>query len=125
MLDIIVENQAGRIRVQLTGRLDTDTYASCSERLRPLLTPSTRVLVLDLAGVSFLSSMGLRVLMQTTKTMAAHGGKCLLARPQTPVRKVIEIANALPRETIFESIEEADRYFTVIQQRAREEEAGK
>ena len=69
--------------------------------------------------------MGLRVLMQTTKTMAAHGGKCLLARPQTPVRKVIEIANALPRETIFESIEEADRYFTVIQQRAREEEAGK
>lgn len=124
MLEITVENQPqGRVRVALVGRLDTQTYAQCEARLQPLLIPATRVLVLDMAGLDYISSMGLRVLMKTTRAMGAHGGKCILTRLQPPIRKVIEIANALPKESVFASIEEADRYLDVMQQRAREEAA--
>ena len=122
MLEIKVENQSdGRIRVSLSGRLDTQTYAQCEQRLQPLLVAATRVLVLDLAKLEYLSSMGMRVLMKTNKALAAHGGKCLLTRLQSPIRAVIDIANALPAENIFASVEEADRYLDVIQRRVREE----
>lgn len=121
MLEITVEQQPeGRVRVALLGRLDTQTYAQCEQRLQPLLTPATRVLVFDMAKLDYLSSMGLRVLMKTNKTLAAHGGKCLLTQLQPPIRTVIDIANALPAENVFASIEEADRYFDVMQRRVRE-----
>src|ERR1035438_1091404 len=111
MLEITIENQpGGRVRVALVGRLDTQTYAQCEQRLAPLLTSATRVLVLDMAQLDYLSSMGLRVLMKTNKAMGALGGKCLLTRLQPPIRTVSGIANAIPPQTIFASVEEADRY---------------
>lgn len=122
MLEIKVQTQEeGRVRVTLDGRLDTQTYEQCEQQLRPLLNPATRVLVLDLRQLDYLSSMGLRVLMMTSKTLRAQGGKCLLANPQPPIRSVIEIANALPSENIFASVEEADHYLDTIQRRVREE----
>jgi anti-anti-sigma factor len=122
MLEIKVENQPdGRVRVSLNGRLDTQTYAQCEQQLKPLLTAATRVLVFDLAQLDYLSSMGLQVLMKTTKALAAHGGKCLLTRLQPPIRAVIDIAKALPAQNIFASVEEADHYLDVIQRRVREE----
>ncbi len=121
MLEITVENQPeGRVKVALKGRLDTQTYSQCEQRLAPLLTPATRVLVFDLAQLDYLSSMGLRVLMKTSKTMTANGGKCLLTRLQPPIRTVVDIANALPAQNIFASVEEADRYLDLMQRRVRE-----
>lgn len=121
MLEITVHTQPeGRVRVSLNGRLDTQTYVLCEQRLEPLLTPATRVLLFDMAGLDYLSSMGLRVLLKTTKTLAAHGGKCMLTRLQPSIRAVIDIANALPAQNIFASVEEADHYLDVIQKRARE-----
>ena len=125
MLEITVENQSeGRVRVSLIGRLDTQTYAQCEQRLQPLLTAATRVLVFDMAKLDYLSSMGLRVLMKTNRALAAQGGKCLLTRLQPPIRTVIDIANALPSENVFASVEEADRYLDLMQRRVRETGSG-
>jgi anti-anti-sigma factor len=121
MLEIAVENQPeGVVRVALKGRLDTQTYAQCEQRLEPYMNSSTKALVFDLAQLDFLSSMGLRVLMKTTKTLSALGAKCLLTNMQPPIRAVIDIAHALPRQNIFASVEEADNYLAAIQRRVRE-----
>ena len=121
LLEITVEHQQdNRVRVALKGRLDTNTYLQCEQRLAPLLTTPKRVLVFDMAQLDYMSSMGLRVMMKTSKALAAIGGKCLLTRLQPPIRAVIDIANALPSENIFASVEEADRYFDVMQRRVKE-----
>jgi hypothetical protein len=84
----------------------------------------TNAVTTGFRGRTLTSSMGLRVLMLTSKALAKHGGRCLLMRPQLPVRRVIEIANALPTQAIFVNDEEADRYLDRIQQEAREEDGG-
>jgi len=123
MLETKVEKQSdGQVRVSLKGRLDTQTHGQLEQRLQPLLTVK-RALVFDLAQLDYLSSLGLRVLMKTNKTLSALGGKCLLTNLQPPIRAVIDIANALPTENIFASVEEADRYLDVMQRQAREEAA--
>ena len=121
MLEIKVEHQpTGRVLITLKGRLDTQTAPQCEQRLQPLLVPATRVLVFDLAQLDYLSSMGLRVLMKTNRALAALGSQCLLPRLQPPIRTVIDIANALPAQNIFASVEEADRYLDAIQRRVRD-----
>ena len=122
MLEITIEHQPeGRVRVALKGRLDTQTHLQCEKQLEPLLTSATRVLVFDMAGLEYLSSMGLRVIMKTSKTLSAHGAKCILTRLQPPIRTVIDIARALPPENVFASIEEADRYLDLMQRRTRDQ----
>jgi anti-anti-sigma factor len=120
MLEITVtQPTTHRVRVALKGRLDTQTYSQCEERLRPLLA-TAHDLILDLSQLEYLSSMGLRVLLITSKTMHSRGGKCVLSNPQPPIRAVIEIAKALPTETIFASVAEADSYLDLMQRRVRE-----
>jgi hypothetical protein len=41
----------------------------------------------------------------------------LMANLQPQIKKVIEIAQALPSESIFASIEEADAYFDAMQKK--------
>jgi anti-anti-sigma factor len=126
MLEIKIEQflSGGRVRFTLIGRLDTQTYSQCEQRLKAFLTPTTRELIFDMSKLDYLSSMGLRVLMIASKTMAGMGGKCLLTNLQPPIRTVIDIAKALPSENIFSSVAEADAYLDVMQRRAREQGPG-
>lgn len=121
MLRVEIERPApGRALARLIGRLDSQTYRLCEEHLAPLLGPSTKVLVLDLAGLDYLNSMGLRVVMGVAKTLARHGAGCVISQPQPGVRAVLEIAKALPDQAIFASVAEADRYLDAIQKNAQE-----
>lgn len=115
----------GRPVVSLIGRLDAQSYRLCEEHLAPLLGPTTNVLVLDLAGLSYLNSMGLRVIMMATKTLAKHGARCVVSNPQPGVRAVLDIGKALPDESIFVNMAEADRYLDGIQKRAQDKASGK
>jgi anti-anti-sigma factor len=114
----------GRPVARLIGRLDSQSYRLCEEHLAPLLGPATTVLVLDLAGLTYINSMGLRVLMTATKTMARHGGRCVVTDPQPGVRAVLDIGKALPDEAIFANMAEADRYLDGVQKRAQAKAAG-
>jgi anti-sigma B factor antagonist len=71
-----------------------------------------------MAGVGYISSRGLGVVISIIKRLHAHGGKFAMTELQPPVRKVFEIAAALPEESVFASPEEADRYFDAIQRKA-------
>jgi anti-sigma B factor antagonist len=121
MLDIQIQQRPeGRVHVALNGRLDTNTYAACEERIKPLLTPETRVMVFDLSRLDYISSMGLRMLMMVSRALKSQGSTLLLTNVQPPVQTVIDIGNALPRESVFASVEEADRYLDLMQRRTRE-----
>lgn len=120
-LKIHVERHTGgKVQVRLSGRLDFATYQQCHDALAPVLTPATHHLVLDMAELDYISSMGLRVVLEARKGIENHGGQVSLVHLQAPIRKVFEIAAVLPDENIFASVAEADRYFDAIQRRVRE-----
>jgi anti-anti-sigma factor len=110
----------GMVVLRLAGRLDVDSYQDCEGALMPLLTTDTRRLVLDLSGLEYISSMGLRVVLKAHKVMEGMGGAVALVNLQPPVKKVFEIAALLPEEGVFASIAEADRYLDAIQRKVRE-----
>jgi anti-anti-sigma factor len=117
-LKIVATQKApGYHEVALDGRLDTETHAQLEAALQKLPVTGARAVRLDLAKLSYMSSMGLRVIMKLMKDLRAQKGVIQTVNVQPQIQKVFDIAAALPAEAIFKSVAEADAYLDMMQKR--------
>ena len=107
-------------RLALGGRLDTLTAPQLEKELEPMLDGRYDFLVFDLAGLEFVSSAGIRVLVHARKSMQGRHGGVLMVNAQPQIVKVFDIIKALPGLAVFESEAEMDRYLDAMQRRVRE-----
>jgi anti-anti-sigma factor len=80
--------------VKPTGRIDHSTAADFERAVVPLLDASggaCRALVFDFAGVPYISSVGLRVLVIASKAMRGRGGRVAVASMQPVVSEIVGI----------------------------------
>ena len=56
----VLERQPFYYTVKLEGGLDTNTYAQLENQLRALIIIPAKAIVLDMAKLDYISSMGLR-----------------------------------------------------------------
>lgn len=97
----IREEDAGTFRVlALTGRLDTDTSADLELAVSDLLQAGHSHFIIDLAGVGYVSSAGLRVLLMLGKKVDGSGELKLAALNPT-VRQVFDVAGFTQLFKIF------------------------
>lgn len=118
-LQIVIDPPNGRQqRVALCGRVDTHTHLELDQRLAPLLgNAGLDNLVLDLGGVDYISSAGVRSVFRARKALAARGGKVLVLNPQPQVKKVFDIVKAVPLGDVFRSTAELDAYLDKMQKK--------
>ena len=72
MLSIEKSANATELNVKLTGRLDTTTSPELEKELKASLDGIT-TLVIDMTGLEYISSAGLRVLLSAQKSMNRQG----------------------------------------------------
>lgn len=103
----IKEEAVGEVRVlSLAGRLDTDTSADLELAVQDLLDAGANSFVLDLAGVGYVSSAGLRVLLMLGKKVDGSGSLRLSGLNPT-VRQVFDVAGFTQLFAIFANREAA------------------
>ena len=107
----------GSQRVSLAGRLDTHTYGDLDQQLAPVLGSSIQSLILDLAGLDYISSAGVRSIFKARKALAARGGKVVVVNPKPQIQKVFDVVKAVPLDEIFSSVQEADAYLDAMQKK--------
>ena len=83
------------LNVALTGRLDTTTAPQLEQGLKPALE-GVETLVMDFAGLDYISSAGLRVLLSAQKVMNRQGSMKVI--------HVSEIVNEVFEVTGFSDI---------------------
>ena len=88
MLDIIVNDNGAERKVTLNGRLDTSTAPEMEKKLSSL--EGVTALELDLSGLEYISSAGLRVLLAIQKVMNKQGSM-VLHNVNESVREVFDI----------------------------------
>lgn len=71
-MEIIKNREGDCLTIALTGKLDTTSAPDLEEELKTCLEGVTK-LVFDFAELSYLSSAGLRVLLNTQKIMSKQG----------------------------------------------------
>jgi anti-sigma B factor antagonist len=102
--------------LQPIGSLDSNTYLVLEKKVEYLLQEGqAKHLTFDMAGVNYISSMGVRVVLKAQKELKLRGGSLSLMNMQPQIKKVFEIINALPSMQVFSSIEELDRYLAEMQ----------
>src|SRR4051794_6530354 len=74
----------GDLDISGVGAVETGFYAHCAG-------DPPRVLV-DLSGVGFIGSLGIRMLLQAIKTVLARGGRLLLLNPTKLVNSALDIS---------------------------------
>jgi len=78
--------------IKLDGILDMNgTYSIEVDFVRCCAGENARVLV-DLSQVSYLSSIGIPMLIDSAKSVVRHGGKMVLLSPQKAVEDILELA---------------------------------
>ena len=90
-MQVTIDDQGSAARVGLTGRLD---IAGADAIALPLATLSgtKQSIVIDMAGVTFIASIGLRHLVSAAKALARRGGSIKLVNANPVVVEVITSA---------------------------------
>jgi anti-anti-sigma factor len=82
----------GTLVLALTGRLDATWADAVDAALAAAVREGEHCIAIDLAGVDYISSAGLRVLIAAYKQLAAVQGGFCVRDPQPGVAKVIELS---------------------------------
>ena len=113
----VVESRPRVFTITLVGKLDTTTYAALEQKIQYLMKEGeAKVLTLNLAGLEFISSMGIRVIFKAIQDMNKAGGSLYMAEIPPHISKALEIIDALPSMKIFSSMQEMDAYLAKMQQ---------
>ncbi len=115
----VVESKPCMFMIALEGSLDNSTHAALEKKIAYLIDEGkARVITLDMAGLTFISSMGVRVVFTTKKLLQPGKGSLCMINLPPPIQKVFEIINALPSLTVFASVAEMDAYLAAMQRQA-------
>ena len=87
-MDISKKIDGSRMTMVVAGRVDTTTSPELAAALR---LDGITDLTLDISGVSYMSSAGLRCLLMAQKGMIAAGGQMRIAGAQPVVKEVLDI----------------------------------
>lgn len=89
----ILEEVVGDTRVVvISGRLDGAASTGFAERVGALAAAEKPKLLVDFGGVDFVTSAGLRAVLQVLKRVKASGGVFALCSVQAPVLEVLDIS---------------------------------
>ena len=95
-MEIAETRERGVVVVAPVGRIDSTTSDRLEQHLLTLVAAGERKVVVDFAGVEYISSAGLRVMLALAKKMKDARGHVALCAMGEPVKMVFSLAGFLP-----------------------------
>lgn len=97
-------------RIEITGRLDMVGAGSIASQLVELTAAPKKGVVVDMSGVEFLASIGIRALIASAKAVQARGGRMvLIVNPATTVVMSLKATGVDLLIPVFDNREDAER----------------
>ncbi len=93
--------------LKVEGDLDAHTFPLLQSRLEKLVAEGDRAIVLDCAGLAYMSSAGLGVLKKMVKEIRGTGGDIRLAALSDKIHNIIELLGFSKIIQVFPTLDEA------------------
>ncbi len=106
-LSVQTEHEAKAIILCPLGRVDGSNVGLLESAIQEQLKAGEKTLVFDLAGLNYISSAGLRVLLVVARKTQAEGGQTLFCGLAEHIAHVFEISGFNNILTIYQSRSEA------------------
>lgn len=97
---VAVTEQAEGAVVMVSGEVDIVTAPVLQRHLDSVIAAGRPTVIVDLSGTTFLDARGIGTLVAARKQVARSGGRLVVRRPPSLVRRVLELADQLDRMEI-------------------------
>jgi anti-sigma B factor antagonist len=88
---------------EIVGEIDGATAPLVQDKVLPLASPGAQV-ILDMSGVPFMSSAGLRMLLVLSRKISQGGGKVALVGLSSDLKDTMELTGFLALFMHYESL---------------------
>jgi anti-sigma B factor antagonist len=95
----------GGAQVALTGELDIATAPKLEDEVRRLEAEGRKLIVIDLRGLEFMDSSGLRALLAADTRARERGARLVLVRGDDRIQRVLRITRLDERLEIVDDAE--------------------
>ena len=106
-MEVVEKKQDGVCILALSGRLDASSSPEFREKILQLIEDGTKKVILDCENLDYISSAGLRVVLEATKEIKRNEGKIMLCALQDYIKEVFEVAQFDAFLPIGDTLEEA------------------
>ena len=107
MVEITISTQGNTALIEVSGRIDSMTANQFGQGLSEPIDDGYTQIVLDLASVDYMSSSGLREIVNALKKVRKEKGDLRIAQPSDRVFEVLEMAGLDTILQIFHTQAEA------------------
>ena len=106
-MDISVNKQGNAVVLAVYGKMDAVSAPDFERQFTSLVDKGARCVVVDLMGLDYISSAGLRAILSSAKKLKANEGKIAFSGLNGMVREVFDISGFGAMFNIFDSTSEA------------------
>ena len=89
------------------GKINTEASEDLLKKMSGLIDNGARHLLLDLSGVDYINSSGLRVLLMAAKDLNDLSGEMVLADVNELIRQILHVSGCTSHIAVYPSKEEA------------------
>ena len=107
----------GMVILSPVGSIDTNTCELLDNEIKKVLKRSVTTLVLDMAGVDFVTSRGVSTIAKTRAALIKKGSDLAIMNLQPQVQKAFEIMCLVPALNVFSDRDELDEYLGKMQRK--------
>lgn len=104
MVEISVENYKRADLITVNGRIDSSNAFELEDAFKGLADEGRYQLVVELSGVEYMSSAGLRAMVGALRECKKHRGDVRIANPSDRMTEVLDLAGL---NTVFNIYEDA------------------
>lgn len=101
-MKLTTREEESAVVIAVAGRIDATTAPMLEQCVEESMGENRNILVLNMAELGYISSAGLRVVLQAAKDLKARQGDLLLAGLQGSVKDIFEMSGFL---SIFKSFD--------------------
>lgn len=106
-MGVNIQHKGTVLIVTPRDRFDTHSAPEVERVLMDQIGRGERKIILDLSQISYISSIGLRVILKAVVTMMPTGGKVVLYGGNDHVRTVLQLSGALMMSLQASTLDEA------------------
>jgi len=88
-LEITQNINDGICRISLKGRVDSNTADLLLTKLEAVIEEGNMNIILNMYNVNYLSSIGIRIILKTYKSLSEKGGSFKIEHPSETVKNVL------------------------------------
>jgi anti-anti-sigma factor len=104
-LELTTSDRSGGAQIVLTGELDIATAPKLEEEVRRLEAEGRNLIVIDLRGLEFMDSSGLRALLAADTRARERGARLVIVRGDERIQRVLRITRLDERLEIVDDAE--------------------